>query len=160
MRRAPLATAGVKAGALVRPLACWLPCLLLAAPLWAGQVSVVEGDGPDQVAIETTDASADEILAALAGHFRFDVERSVASAQAVRYSGRLQGSLDALLERLLRHEGHMIVHSRQAQGGIERVVVLDARGVPPTSAAAPTASVAGPIAAIKAKLREREETGR
>jgi hypothetical protein len=49
------------------------------------------------------------------------------------------------------------VRSRQAQGGIERVVVLDAKGVPPAPAAAPTASVAGPIAAIKAKLREREE---
>jgi hypothetical protein len=152
MRRARLAGLGGRAGA----AALLLACLLLAAPLWAGQVRVVEGEGPERVVIDTADAGVDEIVAALSGHFGFAVERSAAPAQTVRYSGRLQGSLDALLERLLRHEGHLIVRSQEAQGGIDRVVVLDGKGVAP----APAASVAGPIAAIKAKLREREEPAR
>jgi hypothetical protein len=117
----------------------------------------VEEAGPEQVVTETTDASADEVLAVLATHFEFVVERNAPSSQTVRFSGRLQGSLDKLVERLLRHEGHMIVRSAEARGGISRVVLLDAgRGPPP----APT--VAGPIAAIKARLglKERSETGK
>ncbi|MBO0765085.1 MAG: hypothetical protein J2P50_10920 [Hyphomicrobiaceae bacterium] len=158
MRRAHLVGVGWRVGAVAARLACWLPCLLLSAPLWAGQVRVEEGKGPEQVVVDTSDAGVDEVLAALAGHFGFAVERRAAPAPTVRYSGRLQGSLDAILDRVLRHEGHIIVHSREAQAGIERVVVLDAKGGPP--AAAPAASAANPIAAIKAKLREREKAGR
>jgi hypothetical protein len=153
MRR-PLARVGVKAGTLAPLLACWLPCLLLAAPLWAGQVHVVEGDGAERVVVDTSDAGVDEVLAVLAAHFGFTVERSAPSGQTVRFSGRLQGALDEVLERLLRHEGHMIVRSRAASAGIERLLLLDLKG------GAPAPTVAGPIAAIKSKLREREEVGR
>jgi hypothetical protein len=142
----------VKAGAF-QVLALLLAGGLLIAPLWAGQVRLVDGAGPDQVVVETSDAGADEVLAVLAAHFGFEVERSGASAQAVRFSGRLQGSLDELLGRLLRHEGHMIVRS-ETGARIGRVVLLEAKGV------APAPIVAGPIAAIKAKLREREEAAK
>jgi hypothetical protein len=125
-------------------------------PLCAGQARVVEDAGPRRVVVETTDASVDEVLAALAAHFAFAVERGATSNQTVRFSGRLKGSLDELLERLLRHEGHMIVRSADTSVGISRVVLMDGKsGSPP----APT--VAGPIAALKARLdiRERGNAG-
>jgi hypothetical protein len=117
--------------------------------LWAGQARLVEEAGPDrvdQVVVETSDASADEVLAALAAHFGFAVERSAPSGQTVRFSGRLSGSLDQLLERLLRHEGHVIVRSAEARSGIARVVLMEAKG-----GTTPAPSVAGPIAALRAR---------
>jgi hypothetical protein len=150
MRRSRFLRAGTL-GVLVGPI---LAASLLAAPLWAGQVRLVEGGGPERVILETSDVGADEALAVLAAHFGFAVERSGPSDQAVRFSGRLEGSLDELLERLLRHEGHMIVRS-DAGAGIGRVVLMEAKG---GAAAAP--AVAGPIAALKAKLRERAEAGK
>jgi hypothetical protein len=140
----------MKGGALVALLAGGL----LAAPLWAGQARLLEGAGPDRVIVEASDAGADEVLAVLASHFAFVVEGSGPSGQAVRFSGRLQGSLDEVLERVLRHEGHMIVRSAGAGARIDRVVLMEAKGGPPAP------SIAGPIAAIKAKLREREEVAK
>jgi hypothetical protein len=114
--------------------------------LWAGQARLVEEAGADRVAVETSDASVDEVLAALAAHFGFAVERSAPSAQTVRFSSRLSGSLDQLLERLLRHEGHLIVRSAEARGGIARVVLMEAKG-----GTTPAPTVAGPIAALRAR---------
>jgi len=127
-------------------LALSLGCWVLASPLWAGQARLVEESDADQVVVETTDASVDEVLAVLAAHFGFEVERSVPLGQTVRFSGRLAGSLDALLERLLRHEGHVIVRSAEARAGISRVVLLEGKS------GAPPSAPAGPIAAIKARL--------
>jgi hypothetical protein len=79
------------------------------------------------------------------------VDRNAPGGQQVRFSGRLEGSLDALLDRLLRHQGHMIVRSAEARAGISRILLLET-----TAGPAPTATVAGPIAAIKAKLQERQ----
>ena len=140
---------GVRAG--VASLLC---CGLIASSLWAGEAQLAEGSGPDRVVIEASDASVEEVLGALAARFEFAVERpAVASGQPVRFSGRLQGSLDEVLERLLRHEGHMIVRSAEARSGISLVRLMEKGG------GAPSPSVAGPIAALKAKLqlRERDE---
>jgi hypothetical protein len=120
------------------------------SPLWAGEARLVEEADPKRLVIETTDASVDEVLAVLATHFEFAVERGASSDRTVRFSGRLQGSLDQLLERLLRHEGHMIVRSAETRGGISRVVLLEGKSGSPD---APT--VAGPIAALKAKLESQ-----
>jgi hypothetical protein len=131
----------------------WVPvlslgCWMLASPLWAGQARLVEvTDAERVVVVETSDADVDEVLAVLAAHFGFAVERSAPSGQTVRFSGRLSGSLDQLLERLLRHEGHVIVRSAEARAGISRVVLLEAK-----SGAPPAPALAGPIAAIKARL--------
>lgn len=139
--------------AAVPSLATFATCILLAASLWAGEAHLVEGHGPERVVIDAREASVDEVLAALAAHFEFAVERGGAAGSPVRFSGRLQGSLDEVLERLLRHHGHMIVRSQEARGGIGRIVLIDAkRGTLP-------APVSGPIAAIKAKIKEKEEAG-
>ena len=118
----------------------------------AGEARVVEGSGPSHVVIETSDANADEVLAVLAAHFEFAIERNARPPHPVRYSGRLQGSLDQLLERLLRHQGHMIVRSADARAGISRIHLLEAKG----GAAAST--VGSALAALKARLQQPEPT--
>jgi hypothetical protein len=128
-------------------------CCLYASPLCAGQARLGETAGPDRVAVETSDASVDEVLAVLAAHFDFAVERGAPSDQTVRFSGRLEGSLDRLLERLLRHEGHVIVRSPGARGGISRVVLLEGK-----SGAPPVPVVTSPMAAIKARLGLRDDS--
>jgi hypothetical protein len=128
-------------------LAVLFGSLAPAPSLWAGQARIVEEAGADRVVIETSDASVDEVLATLAVHFAFAVDRSTPPGQTVRFSGRLSGSLDQLLDRLLRHEGHVIVRSAEAPGGIARVVLLESKG-----GTMPAPAVAGPIAALKARL--------
>lgn len=127
-------------------------CCIHASPLWASQARLGEDAGPDRVVIETSDASVDDVLAVLAAHFDFAVERGAPSDQTVRFSGRLEGSLDRLLERLLRHEGHVIVRSAAARGGISRVVLLEGK-----SGAPPTPAVTSPMAAVKARLGLRDD---
>jgi hypothetical protein len=132
-------------------LGCWgFACWLVAAS--AGEARVIEERGPSYVVIDTSDANADEVLAVLAAHFEFAIEPSARIGQPVRYSGRLEGSVDQLLDRLLRHQGHLIVRSAQARAGISLVVLLEAKGGGP----APT--VAGAVAALKAKLKLQEPT--
>jgi hypothetical protein len=124
----------------------------LAPYLWAGSARLADGAEPERVVVEASDASTEEVLAVLAARFDFAVDRRAAVAGAMRFSGRLQGSLDEVLERLLRHEAHMIVRSPDTRAGISRIVLIEAKGGAP---AAPT--VAGPIAALKAKLKAQEE---
>jgi hypothetical protein len=126
---------------------------MLAGKLWAGEARLVEGSTPDRVVVEAGDATTDEILGVLARHFEFAVERSAPPSQPVRISGRLQGSLDEVLERLLRHEGHMIVRSAEARAGISRVLLLQAKGAAPTPAGAPAPNLPNPIAALKTRLQ-------
>jgi hypothetical protein len=56
------------------------------------------------------------------------------------------------LAHVLRHEGHMIVRSTEARAGVSRIVLIAG-----AAGGAPAPVLAGPIAAIKAKLRERQE---
>ena len=142
----------VRAGTVAAGLALLLASWLIAPALRAGEARLIEDVGPELVVVDASDATVDEVLAVLARHFEFAVERNAAANQSVRFTGRLQGSLDDLLAHVLRHEGHMIVRSAEARAGVSRVVLIAGAGGAPL---APT--LAGPIAAIKAKLREREE---
>jgi hypothetical protein len=121
--------------------ACWL------VTASAGEVRVIEASGPEQVVVETSDATAEEVLGALAVQFEFAIEDRAPPSQPIRYSGRLEGSLDDLLERMLRHQGYVIVRSAEARAGISSIVFLEAKeGAPPSA-------VGGAIAALKAKLQ-------
>jgi hypothetical protein len=113
----------------------------------AGEARVAEGSGPGHVMVDTSDATAEEILGALATRFEFTLERGAPLSQPIRYSGRLEGSLDQLLDRLLRHQGHLIVRSAEARAGISSVVLLE------TKERAPPPTVGSAIAALKAKLQ-------
>jgi hypothetical protein len=138
----------------------WLIAAALATGLWAGEARLIEGQSPDRVVVQLSDAAVDEALAVLAARFQFEVERGAPAAQPLRISGRLEGTLEEVLDRILRHQGHMIVRSAKARAGVSRVVLIEAKGGAP--AEAPAASLASPIAALKARLQlqERGQTGK
>jgi hypothetical protein len=115
----------IPAPALAALSCCWA-CIVLVATGWAGEARVVETGGSDRLVIEAEDANLDDILQLLAARFEFDVERHTTPSGTIRFSGRLEGSLDQLLERLLRHEGHIIVRSPEALARVSRVVLVGA----------------------------------
>lgn len=120
---------------------CWTLSLLLA-PGWAGEARVVEAGSPDHVVVETRDADADEVLEALSARFAFAIEGHARAGGAMRYSGPLHGSLDQLIERLLRHEQHVVVRSAEAAAGVSRVIFLEAKGGGPADANGSASAVA------------------
>jgi hypothetical protein len=97
---------------------------------WASDVRIVSQKGANDIVIEAHGATTDEVLAVLAREFRFGVEGSGDSGQPVRFTGQLQGSLESLLQRLLRHRGYMVVRSSDNPGGVRRVVLFDAKEGP------------------------------
>ena len=155
MRSVPTAIVRAKAASALLIGCGWLAAAAVAPASWAGEARLVEGQSPERVVVEASDASVDEVLAVLGTRFQFAVERGGPAALPLRLSGRFAGTLEEVLDRLLRHQGHMIV--RSAEAGVSRVVLLEAKG---GASAAP--STAGPvglaatIASVKARLQQKE----
>jgi hypothetical protein len=127
---------------------CWAFTLVLGTG-WADEARVTAASDADRVVIDASGATVDEILKILAVRFEFSVERNAPPSRTIRFSGPLEGSLEQLLERLLRHEGHMIVRSPGARAGVSRVVLVEAK------AAAPVAVVQDRFATLSAGFPER-----
>jgi hypothetical protein len=140
---------------IARALLAVLPCWALSLPFppgWAGEARLVAADSADQVVVEVGDADAGEVLEALSARFGFAVEGHPQAGRAMRYSGLLHGSLDQLVERLLRNEEHVVVRSAKAVAGVSKVVFpatksTEAGGVAPTDAiaAAPSSGARGSL---------------
>jgi hypothetical protein len=93
----------------------------------AGDVRIAEDAGPDHVVLEVDEATLDQVLGRLATHFEFAVKHVAGPRDSESVSGRFQGSLDQLLQRVLRHDGYVIVRSPQSKAEISEVIVLDRR---------------------------------
>lgn len=157
MRSVPTAILRANAASALLIACGWLAAATVAPPLWAGEARLVEGQSPEQVVVEASDASVDEVLAVLGTRFQFAVERGGPAAQPLRLSGRFAGTLEEVLDRLLRHQGHMIVRSAEAKAGVSRVVLLEAKaGAPVAPPTAGPAGLAGTIASVKARLQQKE----
>lgn len=99
----------------------------------AGEARVIDAAGPSRVVVEVNDANAYEVVQALSSHFKFEFRRSPPTTGTVRFNGRLQGSLQQLLERVLRHQGFTIVHAREKASGISLVVIFEPKSSAPTT---------------------------
>jgi hypothetical protein len=100
-------------------------CLVsLTGQAWAGDAHIVSDSGPKDVVIATDNATSEQILRVLATRFGFSVDHAAEANASIRFSGRLQGSLDRILDRVLRHEGHIIVRSAENSAGIRQVILL------------------------------------
>jgi hypothetical protein len=147
-------TAIVRAKAALLIACGWLAAAAVAPALWAGEARLVEGQSSELVVVEASDASVDEVLAVLGARFQFTVERAGPAAQPLRLSGRFAGTLEEVLDRLLRHQGHMIVRSAEAKAGVSRVVLLEAKAG--ATSAPPTGGPASMAASVKARLQQKE----
>lgn len=99
-----------------------------SAGAWAGDVQINLAQGRNQLVVEATDAGPGEILAALAARFDFVLEGAITADASSRGPVRLQGSLDAALERLLKRENYIIERSAERRGGIARLLILGPKG--------------------------------
>lgn len=105
---------------------------------WAGDARVADGATSRHVIVDANDAGLDEVLAALSERFGFAVDHVTSPNERVRFSGRLEGSLEGVLGRILRNEGHIIVRAEKSQAGISSIIVMG----PKVGAPAITAQVA------------------
>ena len=105
----------------------------------ASDVRIVRDSGPNDIVIEMDNATLEQILQMLATRFGFGADHAAETNTSIRFSGRLQGSLDRILDRVLRHEGHLIIHSAQTSAGISQVILFASqRTAPAVTATAPT----------------------
>ena len=99
----------------------------------AGDARVVDAAGPSRVVVEVNDANAFEVVQALSSYFKFEFRRSPPTTSTVRFNGRLQGSLQQILERILRDQGFTIVHATEKASGISLVVIFEPKSGAPTA---------------------------
>ena len=104
-----------------------LVCLLLlaAAPLQAASLSV-EGDGPRaSITVTIEDATLTYVLEDLSKKYGFVIDGLEHATSRDLLSMTISGTLQGILERLLRNRNHLIVRSPNNPCGIVKVMILD-----------------------------------
>ena len=108
--------------------AAGLVSALSVATAHAGTVAV-SGPVNGILLVQAADAGVDEVLARLAQHQGFTVDGALNASASRRISGKISGSLDDVLRRLLRAESFTVVY---ASAGVERIVLSGAGTRAPT----------------------------
>ncbi len=101
-------------------------CLIAPMPLQAATVTI-DGDNPKQsITVTIEDAKVAAVLDNLHKRYGFEVLglKNVNHAEAL--SATMTGTLQSVIERLLRNWNHMIVRSPDNAGGIAKVMILNA----------------------------------
>jgi hypothetical protein len=102
-------------------------CLLAPIPLQAAAVTI-DGDNPKHsITVTIEDAKVDAVLDDLHKRYGFEVLglKNVTHADAL--SATMTGSLQSVIERLLRNWNHVIVRSPDNAGGIAKVMIINAK---------------------------------
>ncbi len=112
--------------ALARFLLCAsLLALLAPAPLQAASLSV-EGDGPrGSITVTIEDATLTFVLDDLRKKYGFEIDGLEHATSRDLMSTTISGTLQGILERLLRNRNHLIVRSPNTPCGIAKVMILD-----------------------------------
>jgi len=105
-------------------------CLLtgLGIPMPRAMAEAVEVTGTEpqrEIVLNVDGAQIGEILGRLAEQYGFQVKGSEKMAGAPPMSMNVKGSLEVVLNRLLRNRNYLIVRSADNASGIEKVVILD-----------------------------------
>jgi hypothetical protein len=104
-----------------------ISCLLSPAALQAAAVSV-SGDSPRQnITVTIEDARVDAVLEDLRKRYGFEVLGLENATRSDAVSATMTGSLQSVIERLLRNWNHMIVRSPDNVSGIAKVMILNAK---------------------------------
>jgi hypothetical protein len=100
-------------------------CLLSPATLQAAAIKVTD-DTPRHITVAIEDAKVDAVLEDLRKRYGFEVSGLENAAGGEALSATMSGSLQSVIERLLRNWNHMIVRSSGNEGGIAKVMILNA----------------------------------
>lgn len=107
------------------PLALIALCIASQAPALAANVTV-SGDSPrSAITVTIEDATVDLVLEDLRKKYGFEVGGLENARDGDALSATMSGSLQAILERLLRNRNHLIVRSPDNESGIAKVMILD-----------------------------------
>lgn len=101
-----------------------LPTTVCQAATGTVQVKSLNDSG--RVEVEAKDASIDDILAQLGTAQDIKIERIGDETAARAWSGRISGSVDAVVARLLESENFVVEHARGTRSGILRIRVFAA----------------------------------
>jgi hypothetical protein len=81
---------------------------------------LIQGDRSDRVAVQADDVLLSDVISALGDKFGFEIVGSVEISSKV--NGKWTGPLPMVLERLLRNEGNVIIHTT-AEHDVARVII-------------------------------------
>lgn len=102
----------------------------------AGTINVDGSEFGRTVRVVAADASISSVLQDLSEKFGFSVEGLEHADAKSAITGKLEGSLESVLKRVLRNQNFIVVHAHGKAGGITRVRLLStntgATQVPPT----------------------------
>jgi len=130
-------------------LAAGLVLLALAPPAHAATVDTKDDEARKTITVVAEESTVRQILLHLAGKYGFKIEGIQHAGAAETVSAKMTGSLSDVVARLLRNCNYLIVRSPDDAGGIESVMILDAKyGVAP-SAYAPADQGKDPTSAIE-----------
>jgi hypothetical protein len=101
-------------------------CLLWQTPALAAGITV-SGERPrDSITVTIENATIDLVLEDLRKRYGFDVAGLDKASKSEAMSATISGSLQSVLERLLRNFNHVIVRAPDNESGIAKVMILDA----------------------------------
>jgi len=101
-------------------------CLMSPAAVQAAAVTVT-GDTPRQnITVTIKDTKVGAVLEDLCKRYGFEVSGLENVARGEALSATMSGSLQNVIERLLRNWNHMIVRSPDNESGIAKVMILNA----------------------------------
>jgi hypothetical protein len=93
-------------------------------PARAGGVLVKVDENGRTLSLSAKDARLGDVLGELGKVFSFSIVGLKKARTGDRISGEFSGTLNVVLQRLLRNRNHMIVHAASNKGTINRVVLL------------------------------------
>src|SRR5690606_28453182 len=94
--------------------------------LHAGSVEVEGDKARETITVTIADAKLDAVIENLRQRYGFEVYGLEKTAVGEALTATLSGSLQSVLERLLRNWNHMIVRSPDNDSGIAKVMILNA----------------------------------
>jgi hypothetical protein len=119
-------------------------CLVSQSAAHAATITIT-GECRNRISVTIEKATVDLVLGDLREKYGFEVSGIENAQQSDTISETMSGSVDRILQRLLRNWNYMIVRSDDSQCGIAKIMLLNSGYGTPTSPGA--SSSAGAVAA-------------
>ncbi len=106
---------------------CYCSAFLISQNIYANQVTIAESKTKQSITIEIKDATLSDVLAEIGKNFNFHIKGLEKNIVSDRFSATYQGTLQTILDRLLRNRNYMIVHREDKKQKIDKLVILDTK---------------------------------
>ena len=132
-------------------------CVVLPTALHAASVTVSGNDPRKDITVAIDQASVDFVLDDLHKKYGFEVTGPKIEGESELQTVTMSGSLQSILERLLRNWNHLIVRSPDNASGIAKVMILNSvYGATPPAPPPPPANVEPGIGAGASNMQQAQ----